>query len=57
MIREDQLKEILKLQESLLEKQKDEKWITIIETRISLIKFLLRANVDPTEQRNIPKTD
>lgn len=57
MIREDQLKEILKLQESLLKKQKDEKWITIIETRISLIKYLLRANVDTTEQRNIPKTD
>ena len=48
MITEDQLKDILKTQESLLKKQKSEEWKAIIETRISLIKFLLNANTNET---------
>ena len=57
MITEGQLKLILKTQESLLEKQTDPKWKEIIESRVSLIKYLLRANDNTTEQTSIPTTD
>ena len=55
MITEDQLKIILDFQEERLKKC-NEKSKQTYQTRISLIKFLLRANDHTTEQTSIPTT-